>query len=351
MRRLGVDTLYVLAVVVQAQEQRQGVSGEDSLLARAKDIVLKGLDPVRVDKVVHVRQMAGDTFKLYTAVAPHPAMEVEKSQGVAPNKVEKRDLKKSRGANRGGENAATRAQKEEAHKYARMIMDSADKHSRNGRLSVNEMRTFLRGGPFEAFTAWLTGARGGDRGHFSRFDKDMDGSINTTELEAAVLGYLLDDQSHRFQIPEKKAGPSTTLKEGLPPRAEKRNASAPRQRPALPDPFAEEVVMPRQRKDMAEQPKAQSQKNRLAQSAGPVSHNRMENTSNQENRSKPTAASVGPRPTRAASTGKRRPTIPSRAEREKMALAKSQTIANDFGVEIFVAERPSEEDEKQVSSS
>ena len=41
--------------------------------------------------------------------------------------------------------------------FANWVMDNADQHSRNGVLSVNELRTFL---PDHPFTDWLTRDRG-----------------------------------------------------------------------------------------------------------------------------------------------------------------------------------------------
>jgi len=79
-------------------------------------------------------------------------------------------------------------------------MASADKHSRNGHLSVNEIRTFLRGGPYESFAGWLTGG-GAGRGNFSRFDKNKDGWIDLVELEEAVLDYLIEQEGRDSRSP------------------------------------------------------------------------------------------------------------------------------------------------------
>jgi len=70
-------------------------------------------------------------------------------------------------------------------------MQSADKHHRNSRLSVNEMRTFLRGTEFVMFMNWLSGSKG-KRGRMAQFDRDGDGTIDMEELEAAV-GTFLDE--------------------------------------------------------------------------------------------------------------------------------------------------------------
>jgi len=80
---------------------------------------------------------------------------------------------------------------QDAAKWAVEIMQSADKHHRNSRLSVNEMRTFLRGTEFVMFMNWLSGSKG-KRGRMAQFDRDGDGTIDMEELEAAV-GTFLDE--------------------------------------------------------------------------------------------------------------------------------------------------------------
>ena len=90
-------------------------------------------------------------------------------------------------------------------------MASADRHSRNGHLTVNEINTFLRGGEpsfliltlpptlnpnpkiptirgqYESFRGWLTAPTAkGHHGNFGKFDKDHDGYIDLAELEEVV---------------------------------------------------------------------------------------------------------------------------------------------------------------------
>ena len=81
---------------------------------------------------------------------------------------------------------------------ARAIMDQADRHQRNGVLSVNELRTFLRGGEFGAFAEWL--APPGRRSTVWRqYDWDSDGGLDMTELTAAVGQYLEESAAEQQQ--------------------------------------------------------------------------------------------------------------------------------------------------------
>ena len=79
---------------------------------------------------------------------------------------------------------------------ARTIMKAADRHARNGSLTVNEMNTYLTGTVYESFVTWMTfyyrGASGPQQGRsqFAQFDTDKDGALDLSELEAAVLQYL-----------------------------------------------------------------------------------------------------------------------------------------------------------------
>jgi len=63
------------------------------------------------------------------------------------------------------------------------IMAAADRHCGNKLLSVNEVRTFLRGTIHEPFGEWLTGDR---LKHFRSFDRDRDGALNSAELTQAI---------------------------------------------------------------------------------------------------------------------------------------------------------------------
>ena len=79
---------------------------------------------------------------------------------------------------------------------ARTIMKAADRHARNGSLTVNEMTTYLSGTVYEGFVTWMTfyyrGASGVRQGasNMTQFDIDGDGSLDIQELEGAVLQYL-----------------------------------------------------------------------------------------------------------------------------------------------------------------
>ena len=65
---------------------------------------------------------------------------------------------------------------------ARAVMRQADRHLRNGRLTVNEMRTFLKGSEHQDFGEWLSAPRTRDH-MWKRYDLDMDGGLDVHELE------------------------------------------------------------------------------------------------------------------------------------------------------------------------
>ena len=71
------------------------------------------------------------------------------------------------------------------------IMKTADRHCRNGALTVNEMRTFLRGSKWDSFMAWLSAPHTKDV-HWKQHDRDLNGSMDIAELEEAVAAYLRD---------------------------------------------------------------------------------------------------------------------------------------------------------------
>lgn len=92
------------------------------------------------------------------------------------------------------------------------IMYHADRHSRNGTLTVNELRTFM---PHHPFTAWLTGQfKDSDNTRRMRdYDVDGDGGIHLSELRAACHDYCGVDlpaeelqPDRRDSIAEKLAG-------------------------------------------------------------------------------------------------------------------------------------------------
>jgi len=87
-------------------------------------------------------------------------------------------------------------QNDRAHpsRVAREIMAVGDRHYRNGRLSVNEMRTFLKGTSHEDFVIWLTGPGTRLTGNFRIFDLDCDGAIDLQELQRAVQSYYDDTE-------------------------------------------------------------------------------------------------------------------------------------------------------------
>ena len=62
-------------------------------------------------------------------------------------------------------------------RYCEGIMRAADRHNRNGELTVNELRTYLRGTEYQAFVGWFTGLGTGLGGTFLSFDADANGVI------------------------------------------------------------------------------------------------------------------------------------------------------------------------------
>jgi len=67
------------------------------------------------------------------------------------------------------------------------ILKLGDRHHNNGRLCMVEVSTFLTGTPYYSFAEWFT------RSRLVKFDADHDGSVDRTELEAAVHDYLSEN--------------------------------------------------------------------------------------------------------------------------------------------------------------
>eukprot|EP00927_Polykrikos_kofoidii_P083455 TRINITY_DN8546_c0_g1_i3.p1 TRINITY_DN8546_c0_g1~~TRINITY_DN8546_c0_g1_i3.p1 ORF type:complete len:1750 (+),score=415.55 TRINITY_DN8546_c0_g1_i3:399-5252(+) len=81
-----------------------------------------------------------------------------------------------------------------ADPLAAKLMAIADRHSKNGQLSVVELETYLGkgtlgGSRFQPFLTWLTSERGKK---FKRFDSDHDGTISMEELHRAMDMYRRD---------------------------------------------------------------------------------------------------------------------------------------------------------------
>ena len=72
------------------------------------------------------------------------------------------------------------------------IMNLADRHSPNGVLTVNEMRTFLRNTEYQDFLDWITGetVNLNQSASFGESDLDHDGTLDRGEMEIAVKLYL-----------------------------------------------------------------------------------------------------------------------------------------------------------------
>lgn len=81
---------------------------------------------------------------------------------------------------------------QEVRGFAAAVMSLSDRHLHNGRLTVNEMRTFLRGTAYEGFSQWLNGTGVNLGGQFHRYDLDCDGTMDAAELEEAASVYLAE---------------------------------------------------------------------------------------------------------------------------------------------------------------
>lgn len=79
---------------------------------------------------------------------------------------------------------------EDVKAAARDIMKIGDGHSMNGKLTINEMRTFLSATQHMPFVDWLTETHG-DHGKrkFVKFDDNDDGYISIHELEFAIMEF------------------------------------------------------------------------------------------------------------------------------------------------------------------
>eukprot|EP00658_Telonema_sp_P-2_P083347 TRINITY_DN9000_c0_g1_i5.p1 TRINITY_DN9000_c0_g1~~TRINITY_DN9000_c0_g1_i5.p1 ORF type:complete len:137 (-),score=35.35 TRINITY_DN9000_c0_g1_i5:227-637(-) len=73
-----------------------------------------------------------------------------------------------------------------AKSLAGYIMKQADRHCRNGRLTLNELQTFL---PRHGFTRWMSK----NRGQMFKVDRNRDGSIGIEELRQACSQFLEEE--------------------------------------------------------------------------------------------------------------------------------------------------------------
>eukprot|EP00658_Telonema_sp_P-2_P083345 TRINITY_DN9000_c0_g1_i1.p2 TRINITY_DN9000_c0_g1~~TRINITY_DN9000_c0_g1_i1.p2 ORF type:complete len:188 (-),score=41.44 TRINITY_DN9000_c0_g1_i1:227-790(-) len=94
-----------------------------------------------------------------------PEVKVQRSRSAAQPKVEKKTSAKS---------------------LAGYIMKQADRHCRNGRLTLNELQTFL---PRHGFTRWMSK----NRGQMFKVDRNRDGSIGIEELRQACSQFLEEE--------------------------------------------------------------------------------------------------------------------------------------------------------------
>lgn len=110
----------------------------------------------------------------------------------------------------------------EPSELARWLMRKADRHCRNGMLSVNELHTFLPGHPF---VVWLFTRSSEHRSRLCEYDKDGDGGINLHELTKACTDFVLDQagsravkkpvQSHTSPVQEDGMEAQTRAVEGM----------------------------------------------------------------------------------------------------------------------------------------
>ena len=62
-----------------------------------------------------------------------------------------------------------------ARRMCRRLMQRADRHCRNGELTVNEMKTFLRGTSYASFADWVARPR-----NMAKHDFDRDGTLKVS---------------------------------------------------------------------------------------------------------------------------------------------------------------------------
>lgn len=78
------------------------------------------------------------------------------------------------------------------------VISIADRHYRDGRVSVTEMQTFLGGSPFQDLAGWLLKMRTSDAGvrdcNFHKYDLDGNGALTADEMLLAVQEYLTETQ-------------------------------------------------------------------------------------------------------------------------------------------------------------
>lgn len=91
-----------------------------------------------------------------------------------------------------------------ADQKAHEIMRIGDRHQRNGQLTVNEMRTYLSGTPYEAFSKWVS-----QRGALRAVDLDLSGHLSLPELTTAVRLYL--EQAPPEEVDDFLAGRARSL--------------------------------------------------------------------------------------------------------------------------------------------
>ena len=104
---------------------------------------------------------------------------------------------------------------DEAVQMARAIMDQADRHQRNGVLSVNELRTFLQGGEFAAFSEWLS-PPGRRSTNWRQYDWDRDGGLDMAELTAAAGQFLEESEAEQQQQAVERQAESAAAKASEP---------------------------------------------------------------------------------------------------------------------------------------
>ena len=68
---------------------------------------------------------------------------------------------------------------------ANAVMNEADGYGEVGLVTVSEMRSFTKDGPYEPFSEWCTSMK-----NWTLHDLDGDGAFDFTELSSAVRAYL-----------------------------------------------------------------------------------------------------------------------------------------------------------------
>jgi len=127
---------------------------------------------------------------------------------------------------------------------AQEVLQMADRHSANRRLSVSEMQTFLQNTKYEGFMKWITTQK-----NWSTLDRNRSGAIELDELTTAIERY-------KENVPPTETAPmeaAASLQQVESPTAAAADQPGFRTEIPLPSPKASSRRSPRRRKMLREQ--------------------------------------------------------------------------------------------------